>query len=367
MIAIIFRTDDGARWGAGKGANLSAAEIDANFWEIATAIQDIVDHPPVPAHISNIEVARTAITFVLSDGSSLGPVQLPVVMFRWRGDWQTGLLYETLDTFRVSGQGIFSVLRDHTADPSFDPARTIDGDPVYQQLFGQVGAGLADLSDVALASPADGDFLGYDGGAGKWINRAPADATALLDEMVGDSGSGGAKGLVPAPAAGDAAAFKYLSADGSFSAPLPSGSDADALVYDSGAWSAQRQKYEVRVSFTGGVLANSQLLGLHRFSKAATFPANFASYLGHSSQAGGTANATGSTVIAVDKATNASPNSFSGAGTITIGAGGVSPTLATTGGAPLSFTAGDVMRFMGPSTADATFANFYTILIGYET
>lgn len=46
--------------------------------------------------------------------------------------------------------------------------------------------------------------------------------TAELNPFVGDSGSGGTKGLVPAPAAGDAAAGKFLKADGTFA--LPSGS-----------------------------------------------------------------------------------------------------------------------------------------------
>lgn len=46
-----------------------------------------------------------------------------------------------------------------------------------------------------------------------------AAATAQLSAMVGDSGSGGTKGLVPAPAAGDAAANKFLSADGTFKVP----------------------------------------------------------------------------------------------------------------------------------------------------
>lgn len=49
------------------------------------------------------------------------------------------------------------------------------------------------------------------------------EATALLDEFVGDSGSGGVKGLVPAPAAGDAAAEKFLHADGTFKTPAVSG------------------------------------------------------------------------------------------------------------------------------------------------
>tara|TARA_R110000796_G_scaffold132491_3_gene247953 strand:+ start:5619 stop:6536 length:918 start_codon:yes stop_codon:yes gene_type:complete len=47
--------------------------------------------------------------------------------------------------------------------------------------------------------------------------------TADINDFVGDSGSGGTKGAVPAPAAGDAAAGKYLKADGTWSAGHGSG------------------------------------------------------------------------------------------------------------------------------------------------
>ncbi len=43
-------------------------------------------------------------------------------------------------------------------------------------------------------------------------------------EFVGDSGSGGQKGIVPAPAAGDAAASKYLKADGTWATIAGGGS-----------------------------------------------------------------------------------------------------------------------------------------------
>ena len=46
-----------------------------------------------------------------------------------------------------------------------------------------------------------------------------AAATAFLSAMVGDSGSGGTKGLAPAPAAGDAAGGKFLKADGTWAVP----------------------------------------------------------------------------------------------------------------------------------------------------
>ncbi len=44
--------------------------------------------------------------------------------------------------------------------------------------------------------------------------------------VVGDSGAGGVKGLVPAPGAGDAAAGKYLKADGTFAVPPGGGTAA---------------------------------------------------------------------------------------------------------------------------------------------
>jgi hypothetical protein len=48
-------------------------------------------------------------------------------------------------------------------------------------------------------------------------------ATAALNGCVGDSGSGGTKGLVPAPGAGDAAAGKFLKADCTWAAPAGGG------------------------------------------------------------------------------------------------------------------------------------------------
>lgn len=48
------------------------------------------------------------------------------------------------------------------------------------------------------------------------------EVTALLDEFTGDSGSGGVKGLVKVPVTGDAAAFRFLSADGTWARPVSS-------------------------------------------------------------------------------------------------------------------------------------------------
>ncbi|MDR3473322.1 MAG: tail fiber protein [Devosia sp.] len=59
----------------------------------------------------------------------------------------------------------------------------------------------------------------YDGTSFQLINRPPL--------MKGDSGSGGAAGLVPAPAAGDAAAGKMLTAGATYQQPIPAGALMD--------------------------------------------------------------------------------------------------------------------------------------------
>lgn len=106
---------------------------------------------------------------------------------------------------------------------------------------------------------------------------------------------------------------------------------------------------------------------MHRVGKAITLPANFASYLGYASTAGGSVNATASTVLTVARALNASPTVFVTIGTITFAAGSVAPTFATSGGTAISLALGDVIRLTAPASPDATFADFYCALVGAES
>lgn len=115
--------------------------------------------------------------------------------------------------------------------------------------------------------------------------------------------------------------------------------------------------YSVGFSFVGGVLGASQLLGLHKFTRAVSFPAGFTASL-----AGSTAAATGSTVISIDRALVSSSNTFSSIGTLTFAAGGTTGTFASPGIASIAL--GDVLRLIGPATADSTLANVYCTLVG---
>lgn len=76
-----------------------------------------------------------------------------------------------------------------------------------------IGAGV--VTNAKLATVATATFKGRTtAGTGAPEDLSVAQATALLNVMVGDAGSGGTKGLVPAPASGDAA--KFLRGDGTW-------------------------------------------------------------------------------------------------------------------------------------------------------
>ena len=94
------------------------------------------------------------------------------------------------------------------------------------------------VTNAKLAQIATQTFKGRTtAGTGNVEDLSATQATAILNSFVGDSGTGGTKGLVPAPAAGDAVAGKYLKADGSWAtvSGLPSQtSNADKVLVTDG-------------------------------------------------------------------------------------------------------------------------------------
>lgn len=90
-------------------------------------------------------------------------------------------------------------------------------------VFGRTGPAItAQTGDYTIAQITDGlsnvlptnNFFAGNG-SNVAVANTPTQATALLNVMVGDSGSGGTKGLVPAPAINDS--VKFLKGDGTWS------------------------------------------------------------------------------------------------------------------------------------------------------
>jgi hypothetical protein len=232
-MTLIYRTI--GPWGPGKAANLLPAEVDANFWQLAEEIVTLQSNPAVPNGIESISVSGTQMTIYLNDGSVMGPFTLPVLMFRWRGEWQPSTSYAELDVFTVLNTGIFCVLIAHTSGTSFDPNLTIGGQPALQQLFGSTDASLGGLSDVLLTSIADREVIRWVAADAKWENfplGTMADQNANAVAITGGSVTG-----MPTPAnPADVATKAYVdalpagatAADGSMMANI-AGSTAPAI------------------------------------------------------------------------------------------------------------------------------------------
>jgi len=246
------------------------------------------------------------------------------------------------------------------------PGASVAGNlPVFADSTGKV---LAD-SGVAPGTIGAGDVVGPAGATTGHLALF-ADATGkLLDDA-------SIAAAAVAQTAGALADGYLLAADASgkivdsgiavsaLGITVPAGAaNYDQLVWDGSAWTVQRAKYIIGFDLPG-VLALDRVFS-HVFTKAVTIPDDFGAYLGHSSQARGSVNATSSPVITVAKATAGSPLSFSTVGTITITAGGVVPVFVTTG-TTIGFAQGDTVRFK-VTTGDATFADLILTIVGYES
>lgn len=161
-----YRTN--GAWGAGIGVNLTPAQVDENFYELRTDLDDLIANPPTPNSIESITASGFNWTIHLTDGSTLGPVAVPVVQMTWRGEWQPFTIYSQLDKFFVSGVGEFTVLEDHVSDATFDPD-AIGSSPPTQLYLQTSGVGsnttLDNLADVNASAPVAGQVLRYVGGS----------------------------------------------------------------------------------------------------------------------------------------------------------------------------------------------------------
>jgi hypothetical protein len=230
MDPLVFRTL--GAWGAGKGANLLAGEVDSNFWALAQAIFDLQNDPAVPNGIATITVSGTQMTIVLHDGTVLGPYTLPVLTFRWRDEWTPSTPYAVLDVFKVTNVGIYMVEVAHTSGATFDPAIAVGGQPALLMLFGSADASLSTLPDVQLTSLQDEDFLTWVAADSKWENIALG-SIAYQDASAVAITGGSINGMPTPVNPGDVATKAYVDA-GPAGATVADGSMMSNIVGSTG-------------------------------------------------------------------------------------------------------------------------------------
>lgn len=138
-----------------------------------------------------------------------------------------------------------------------DASITVDPDPL--EGIGTIIVTDHGITNTKLAAMPTNTLKGNNSGStAEPVDLTATQTTAMLNVFVGDTGSGGTKGLVPAPAAGDTAAGKFLTAGGGFGPVVAgtglniTGAGAVALNVGSGLVGTYAYLYQNVGSFNPG-------------------------------------------------------------------------------------------------------------------
>ena len=181
------------------------------------------------------------------------------------------------------------------------------------------------------------------GGASDPLDLTATQTTAILNAMVGDSGAGGTKGLVPAPSAGDAAASKFLKADGTWAVTAGGGGITDLTggVTASGSGSVVATVV-TNANLTGDVtsVGNATTIGTNAVTNAKA--AQMATLTIKGNNTGGTANAADLTAAQTKTLLAIANTDVSGLGTLSTQSGTFSGTSSgtNTGDQTITLTGG---------------------------
>lgn len=145
--SLTYRTADFTRWGGGNGSDLSATQIDLNFWQVAQAILTLQSSQTLTVSIDYITQVSGGNQFyiVLTDHQVLGPFYIPTAQWTPRGEWQPFTAYAPFDTVSYNG-ALYLVMQTVVSAATFSPLATQDDAAVYVLI----------LSAPADAVPAEG-------------------------------------------------------------------------------------------------------------------------------------------------------------------------------------------------------------------
>jgi hypothetical protein len=189
--------------------------------------------------LSNKATARNNLELGASNDVTFGSVTTATMTLQTSGALRTGtsngntLKIQARDVDGAAYTDFITLTAGNTPTCDLSSAVTHGGQTI---LTGTIGTSEIDdeaVDNTKLAHMAEATIKGRAAGAGTGDadDLTGTEATAILDAFTGDSGSGGVKGLVPAPSSGDADAGKVLGAGGGWVTPA-AGSMVKLLGYN---------------------------------------------------------------------------------------------------------------------------------------
>lgn len=195
-MTITYRT--AGPWGAGQGADLTAAQVDTNFYDLLQQITTLSADIPDGVLIDTadpVDVQPAFFKFNFTDSSQSEPIPLPVATFVPAGEWANSTPYARNNVITVRKFGTYLVLQDHVTPPppaTFDPAAAAGGNPLYSQI-----APYLDVNyDISVSVPgtlqrSPDELLAQVAVVRDFhVLTGAADAFAYLDMAIGDITAG---------------------------------------------------------------------------------------------------------------------------------------------------------------------------------
>ncbi len=146
MVATLtYRTADGTRWGGGLGSDLSAVQVDLNFWTLFSALQALEDHADAGgAGIDYINQPSGGNLFFihLTNHAVLGPFTIPTAQWDPKGPWTAATAYNAYDLV-TNGGSLYLITIPHTSGATFSAFATDgNGHNLYNLVLQQPAAAL---------------------------------------------------------------------------------------------------------------------------------------------------------------------------------------------------------------------------------
>lgn len=99
MSDVTYRTT--GAWGSGQGSDLTANQVDTNFWILYSLILALQD--ATPDTIAYFTVSGDQMWITMSDHYVFGPYTIPTAVFNFRGAWVPNNSYAINDVFTADG------------------------------------------------------------------------------------------------------------------------------------------------------------------------------------------------------------------------------------------------------------------------
>jgi hypothetical protein len=139
---------------------------------------------------------------------------------------------------------------------------SVSGSPVTTSGSITLNVNSNAITNAKLAQMAAHTYKGNNtGSTANAIDLTATQLTAELNAVVGDTGSGGTKGMVPAPGSGDASAGKFLKADGTWEIP-PGGGGGGGSVTSVGVSSTDFSVSGSPITSSGSITLNLNTTGV---------------------------------------------------------------------------------------------------------